>query len=91
MMSGQKFDVIVCDLTMPFMTGEQLYREIERRFGPSVAGRILFVTGGALSDEANAFLQEVRNPRLYKPFDPVELRGQIRKVMSAAGEALASN
>jgi signal transduction histidine kinase len=82
MMAGQRFDVIVCDLTMPFMTGEQLYREIDRRFGTDVASRILFVTGGALSDEGNAFLQEVRNPRLFKPFDPSELRGQIRKVMA---------
>jgi signal transduction histidine kinase len=90
MMAGQRFDVIVCDLTMPFMTGEQLYREIERRFGVSVASRILFVTGGALSEEANAFLQGVRNPRLFKPFDPAELRGQIRRVM-ATMETVAEN
>jgi len=82
MMAGERFDVIVCDLTMPYMTGEQLYREIESRFGADVAARILFVTGGALSEEGNAFLQSVRNPLLFKPFDPAELRGQVRRVMS---------
>jgi signal transduction histidine kinase len=82
MLAGERFDVIVCDLTMPYMTGEQLYREIESRFGADVASRILFVTGGALSEEGNAFLQAVRNPLLFKPFDPAELRGQIRRVMA---------
>ncbi|HXU82809.1 MAG TPA: response regulator [Polyangia bacterium] len=82
MLAGERFDVIVCDLTMPYMTGEQLYREIESRFGADVASRILFVTGGALSEEGNAFLQAVRNPLLFKPFDPAELRGQVRRVMS---------
>jgi signal transduction histidine kinase len=82
MLAGERFDVIVCDLTMPYMTGEQLYREIESRFGADVASRILFVTGGALSEEGNAFLQAVRNPLLFKPFDPAELRGQVRRVMA---------
>jgi CheY-like chemotaxis protein len=81
MSAGQRFDVILCDLTMPFMTGEQLYREIERRFGPAAASRILFVTGGALSEESNAFLQGVPNPRLFKPFEADELRTQVRRLL----------
>jgi signal transduction histidine kinase len=81
MSAGQRFDVILCDLTMPFMTGEQLYREIERRFGAEAASRILFVTGGALSEESNAFLQGVPNPRLFKPFEPDELRLQVRRLL----------
>jgi CheY-like chemotaxis protein len=90
MLAGERFDVIVCDLTMPYMTGEELYHEIETRFGVAVAARILFVTGGALSEEGSAFLQGVQNPRLYKPFDPAELRGQIRRVM-AITETVARN
>jgi CheY-like chemotaxis protein len=91
MMAGQRFDAIVCDLTMPYMTGEQLYREIERRFGPQVAGRILFVTGGALSEEGGAFLQDVANPRLFKPFEPEELRTQVRKMIATVDQAVAAN
>jgi signal transduction histidine kinase len=90
MAAGQRFDVIVCDLTMPYMTGEQLYREIEKRFGVTLADRIVFVTGGALSDEGGTFLQQVANPRLFKPFEPEELRGQIRKVL-ASTESSAHN
>ena len=75
------YDVIVCDLTMPYMTGEQLYREIEKRFGGGVADRIVFVTGGALSDEGGAFLQGVPNARLFKPFDPLTLSQQISEAL----------
>jgi signal transduction histidine kinase len=88
MMAGQRFDVIVCDLTMPFMTGEQLFREIEGRFGAEVARRILFVTGGTLSDEAGAFLTAVQNPRLFKPFEATELRAQIRRVLATLETAV---
>jgi len=70
MLAGERFDVIVCDLTMPYMTGEQLYREIEKRFGTGVADRIVFVTGGALSEDGGTFLQGVSNARLFKPFNP---------------------
>jgi signal transduction histidine kinase len=87
MASGQRFDVIVCDLTMPYMTGEELYREIERRYGAPMAGRILFVTGGTLSDQTRLFVEQMRNPCLYKPFDPNELRAQVRNLMSIAPAA----
>jgi two-component system, cell cycle sensor histidine kinase and response regulator CckA len=90
MAAGQRFDAILCDLTMPFMTGEQLYREIERRFGPATAARILFVTGGALSEETNAFLQAVPNPRLFKPFEPEELRTQVRRMIDEPFDAIAA-
>ena len=85
MLAGERFDVMICDLTMPYMTGEELYREIRGRFGPETASRMLFVTGGPLSPETNSFLQEVPNPRLFKPFDPDELRAQVRQLMG--GEA----
>jgi signal transduction histidine kinase len=81
MAAGERFDVIVCDLTMPYMNGEELFREVERRFGPGMAARILFVTGGTLSEETRVFFDQVRNPRLYKPFEPEDLRTQVRKLM----------
>jgi two-component system cell cycle sensor histidine kinase/response regulator CckA len=84
MAAGQRFDVIVCDLTMPYMNGDELYHEVERRFGASMTGRFLFVTGGTLSEKTRSFLDEVRNPRLYKPFEPEELRAQVRRLLASA-------
>jgi two-component system cell cycle sensor histidine kinase/response regulator CckA len=83
MAAGERFDVIVCDLTMPYMNGEELFREVERRFGPGMAARMLFVTGGTLSEKTRLFFEQVRNPRLYKPFEPDDLRAQVRKLMPA--------
>jgi two-component system cell cycle sensor histidine kinase/response regulator CckA len=82
MAAGQRFDVIVCDLTMPYMNGEELYKEVERRFGPTMAAHILFVTGGTLSDDTRIFLEQVPNPRLYKPFEAEELRASVRKLVA---------
>jgi CheY-like chemotaxis protein len=84
MAAGERFDVIVCDLTMPYMNGEELFREVERRFGPGMAARILFVTGGTLSEETRVFFDQIRNPRLYKPFEPEDLRTNVRKLIPAA-------
>jgi two-component system, cell cycle sensor histidine kinase and response regulator CckA len=59
------FDVIVCDLMMPDMSGidlyEQLPDEIRRRF--------VFATGGAFSPRAQQFLAEVPNRKIDKPFN----------------------
>jgi len=60
------FDVIVCDLMMPGVSGidlyEQLPGELRRRF--------VFATGGAFNQRAQQFLAEVPNQRIDKPFDP---------------------
>jgi CheY-like chemotaxis protein len=87
MAAGQRFDVIVCDLTMPYMNGDELYHEVERRFGSSMTSRFLFVTGGTLSDKTRIFLEQVRNPRLFKPFEPEELRAQVRRLLASAPAA----
>jgi PAS domain S-box-containing protein len=76
--SGEEFDVILCDLMMPEMTGMELYAEI-RRILPALLDRIVFLTGGAFTPRAQAFLEEVPNPRLEKPVDMRTLRAMIRE------------
>ena len=66
------FDVIFCDLAMPFMSGPELYRSVLER-NPALARRIVFVTGGT-TDELDQFLRSIPNECLEKPFDPEELR-----------------
>ncbi len=65
--SEEPFDAVVCDLMMPGLSGMGLYRWVRGR-DPDLADRIVFVTGGAYTREAQAFLAEVDNPRLQKPF-----------------------
>jgi CheY-like chemotaxis protein len=77
---GEDFDLILCDVMMPMMTGIDLH-EILRRARPELAARMVFLTGGAFTARARTFLSEVPNPRLEKPFDPKSLRSFIRQLL----------
>ncbi len=66
--SGHRFDAILCDLMMPEMNGPQFHAELARQV-PDQARRLTFMTGGAFTDEALAFLKAVRPPCLEKPID----------------------
>ncbi len=72
-LEGQRFDVILSDLMMPDMAGMDLHAAV-LRVAPEQAERIVFLTGGAFTPEARAFLEAVPNGRMAKPFDPRELR-----------------
>jgi PAS domain S-box-containing protein len=64
------FDLVLCDLMMPEVSGMDLY---ERVCGirPELAPRFVFMTGGAFTDRAREFLKEHRMRRIEKPF-PLE-------------------
>jgi CheY-like chemotaxis protein len=70
------FDVILCDLMMPDMTGMELHADVELR-APAAAARMVFMTGGAFTDEAERFLDRVPNLKLWKPFEAKELRETV--------------
>jgi PAS domain S-box-containing protein len=72
--NGEKFDIIVCDLMMPQMTGMEFFAEVAP-FG--LSDRIIFLTGGAFTPAARQFLDSVPNRYLEKPFDAAQLRALI--------------
>jgi two-component system cell cycle sensor histidine kinase/response regulator CckA len=84
---GQLFDVILCNVMMPFMNGERVHREVVEQLGPEVAERIVFVTGGALSTASRTFLDTVDNGCLHKPFTRDELRTLVAEMVAAAPAA----
>ncbi|HEU4578415.1 MAG TPA: response regulator [Polyangiaceae bacterium] len=63
---GQRFDVIVCDLLMPEMSGIELYHVLEQQ-APQLAQRMIFLSGGANTSMAGEFLSTVPNQALEKP------------------------
>jgi signal transduction histidine kinase len=73
---GDRFDVIVCDLMMPQVTGMELHAEL-KRLAPEQASSVVFVTGGAFTAGARDFLDRVPNERIEKPFDVQQLRAVI--------------
>jgi PAS domain S-box-containing protein len=72
------FDVILCDVMMPGMTRMDLFAELDRTT-PEVAGRVVFMTGGAFTSRAVSFLQGVANPKLGKPLNLEELRALLTR------------
>ncbi len=77
LVGGDRFDVILCDLMMPEMTGMDLHAEITRTL-PELADRMVFLTGGVFTPRARSFLDQVANTRLEKPLDSQNLRVLIR-------------
>jgi len=77
LISGEHFDVILCDLMMPGMTGMDLYAEL-RGQATEKADRMMFLTGGAFSSTARSFLDKVPNQRFDKPFNLQNLRAAVR-------------
>ena len=82
-----RFDVVLCDLMMPDVTGMDVYATIARDH-PRLAGRVVFTTGGAFTEEARRFLAEVDNPRLQKPFRVEQLEALVDE-LTGTGAASA--
>ncbi len=81
---GESFDVILCDLLMPEVTGMDLHAEI-RRSHPELAASIIFMTGGAFTPRARAFLDEVRGAWIDKPFDVADLKNAVNGRLRSGG------
>jgi signal transduction histidine kinase/CheY-like chemotaxis protein len=74
---GERYDVIISDLSMPEMNGIELFSELQQRF-PDQAERVVFLTGGATSESSRLFLEAHRARVLHKPFCPVEIESTVR-------------
>jgi CheY-like chemotaxis protein len=74
---GERFDVIVCDLMMPNMTGMDLY-EAMRLVAPEQIERMVFLSGGAVTTRAREFAATVPNLFMDKPLDVQRLREIVR-------------
>jgi len=74
--ADQDFDVILCDLQMPGMSGAEFFCYV-RELYPELSKRFLFITGGAFSPEARRFLEDSMPACINKPFGLEELLGRI--------------
>jgi two-component system, cell cycle sensor histidine kinase and response regulator CckA len=80
LVAGEQFDVILCDLMMPEMSGYQLHAELLRVESPQLE-RIVFLTGTVTPDSRD-FLARAGRPHVDKPFDPEELRQLISQMVA---------
>jgi PAS domain S-box-containing protein len=66
--AGERFDVILCDMMMPQMTGMDFHARLAVT-APEQAAGIIFMSGGVFTPRARDFLAAVPNARIEKPFD----------------------
>ncbi len=87
--ASRDFDVILCDILMPDLTGIELFeRAVAER--PELADRFVFMSGGSFTADTRLFLERRAPHRLEKPFDTSELREAVTIVLSAGGRAISA-
>jgi PAS domain S-box-containing protein len=73
------FDVVLCDLMMPEMTGPELYRRV-CIIRPGLRSRFIFMTGGAYAPDSATFIAGTGCVVLEKPFDVEKLERSVQEV-----------
>ncbi len=75
---GHRFDVILCDLRMPGMSGIDFYEKLQT-LAADMIERIIFCTGATFSIDTRQFFERVPNQILERPFDPGAVRSLVRR------------
>ena len=83
-LASENFDLMVCDIRMPEMTGQELFRHIQEN-GYLPPERILFLTGEK-SSAVKQFLDNSGCYYLFKPLQFLDFSGQVQALLS--GEPL---
>jgi len=78
---GPRYDVILCDLHMNDLTGMDVYEHLQRA-GGGLERRVIFMTGGVMSERATNFVAQCDCPLLDKPFDGAALESAIESVLA---------
>jgi PAS domain S-box-containing protein len=82
--TGTRFDVILCDLMMPTMSGMEFFEELAK-CAPGQEQRMIFLTGGAFTVVGREFLDKIPNARLEKPFEVEQLRHMVNRKLEKLG------
>ena len=86
--SDGAFDLILCDLMMPDLTGMDVHESLLAR-EPALAKRMIFLTGGAFTDKARKFLDDTLVDHIEKPFDAANLRMVVQRHLKEREEGRA--
>ena len=73
---GERYDVVLCDLSLPEEDGVTLHRTLVR-LDPGLAQRTGFLTGGTIPAAARAYCEATAIPCLEKPFEVLKLRALV--------------
>jgi DNA-binding NtrC family response regulator len=76
------FDLVLCDVMMPGMSGVDLHEWL-RGHAPALAARFLFMTGGSFTARTSQYLARSGISTFEKPFDPVRLERLVDERIAA--------
>ncbi len=80
-LTAERFDLILLDLRMHDMAGDEVYHAIEA-IDPEQASRILFITGDLHRHEAADFVRSTGRAVLAKPFELSDLGARIVQLLA---------
>ena len=76
-------DAILCDLSMPELSGDLFYDEVGR-VRPHLLKRFIFITGNADDPLYETFLRRVKAPVLAKPVSLERLLEELKALLGTA-------
>jgi CheY-like chemotaxis protein len=74
-----EFDVVLCDLTMPGLSGMEIY-ERARAARPGIEKSFVFMTGGTFDPKVADFVHTIENLTIEKPFTVEALNEVIARM-----------
>ncbi|MBX7107345.1 MAG: response regulator [Chitinophagales bacterium] len=81
-LNEKKIDLVLMDIQMPEMGGEETTRLIRERFTDN-APKIIAITAYAMAGDREKYLKAGMDGYIAKPFKMADLVAELRRVMSA--------
>lgn len=75
------YDLVVCDMKMPDLNGEQVYQWLHAS-NPAAAARLIFMTGDVINDKTQEFFERNGKVCLAKPFTLDQFRAAVSKTFA---------
>jgi signal transduction histidine kinase/CheY-like chemotaxis protein len=82
--AGQDFDVILCDMMMPKVSGPEVIHRIREK-NPAMLHRTILMTGGVSNQKQRHVDGDMSFPVLAKPFNLAELNAAIGRLRDGLG------
>jgi signal transduction histidine kinase/CheY-like chemotaxis protein len=86
MMGHREFDLLVCDIRMPGMSGIELAERVHETY-PDIG--VIFMTGYANLNSAKDAIKQGAMDYIMKPFELHEIRQSVRNAVNARRESAA--
>ena len=80
-LKANQYDIVVTDLMMPNLRGDQLYDEV-KKLRPELANRVLLITGYPTDPTLKAFVDRAKLICLVKPFALNDLIAGVRQMLN---------